>query len=192
MKRQHQIVAIAVVIIVAAIIGNIAARTPSPNREQLLKKMVGLQSVQRAPDFALPDTQGTLHALSQWGGKVRLLNFWATWCGPCRKEVPRLIALQKRFASRGFQVIGIATDEPRTQAVDTFAEQYGINYVILMSNNHASSIAHHLGFTLVGLPASVLIDRQANIINVHIGPIDSQATAKRITKLLQKPQKNEQ
>jgi peroxiredoxin len=140
--------------------------------------------VKRAPNFALPDLDGQLHALSQWRGKVRLLNFWATWCGPCRKEIPALVALQKRFGDRGLEIIGIATDEPDTKTVKRFAKQYRINYPLLMDNNHAGDIARHLGFNLIGLPASVLIDDQGNIASRHLGPIEPRKVRKAVEKLL--------
>ncbi|HET6725119.1 MAG TPA: TlpA disulfide reductase family protein [Gammaproteobacteria bacterium] len=186
MKLGTRLTIIAAVLVAGAAGGFLYARSQArqpPGPEALLRKAVHLEPVKRAPNFALPDLDGHLHALSQWRGKVRLLNFWATWCGPCRKEVPALVALQQRYRGR-LAVIGIATDEPNTTVVKAFADKFKINYPLLMDNGHATDIARHLGFNLIGLPATVLMDGDANIIGYHLGPIDADSIEKKIKKLL--------
>lgn len=156
----------------------------TPDTQALLQKAASAKPVERAPNFALPGVDGHRHPLSQWRGQVRLLNFWATWCGPCRKEVPALVKLQNSLGGRGFQIIGIATDEPNQKVVKQFADAFNIKYPLLMDDGHAANIARHLGFSLIGLPASVLIDGQANIISIHLGPIDARRMRGRVRKLL--------
>ncbi|HET7307825.1 MAG TPA: TlpA disulfide reductase family protein [Gammaproteobacteria bacterium] len=187
MPVSKKFIAIPIFAVAAGAAGFLYARSQAPqppNRQALLKQAVDLHPVKRAPNFALPDLDGKLHALSQWRGKLRLLNFWATWCGPCREEVPALVALQKQYGKRGLQIIGIATDEPGPKAVKQFAGKYKVNYPLLMDNGHAANIARHLGFNLIGLPASILIDGNGNIITYHLGPIDPATTRKQIQKLL--------
>lgn len=187
MKPSTKFAAIPVLAIAAAVAGFLFARPAHeqpPDRQAMLQKAVNLKPADRAPNFALPDLDGELHALSQWHGDVRLLNFWATWCGPCRDEVPALVALQEQYGDQGFQIIGIATDEPGTQVVKDFAAKYKINYPLLMDNGHAGNIARHLGFNLIGLPATILIDGDANIISYHLGPINPDKTREQIEKLL--------
>ncbi|HET8551283.1 MAG TPA: TlpA disulfide reductase family protein [Gammaproteobacteria bacterium] len=187
MRFSKKFIALPIFAVAAGAAGFLYARSQTPqrpDRQTLLKKAVDLHPAKRAPNFALPDLDGKLHALSQWRGKLRLLNFWATWCGPCREEVPALVALQKHFGPEGFQVIGIATDEPGAKVVKKFAGKFKINYPLLMDNGHAGNIAQHLGFNLIGLPASILIDGNGDIVSYHLGPIDPAATQKQIQKLL--------
>ncbi|HET7675381.1 MAG TPA: TlpA disulfide reductase family protein [Gammaproteobacteria bacterium] len=173
MKPAIKLAAIAVLAAAAAAALYFYTRpAPQPDRQALLQQSAHVKRQARAPDFALPDLDGNLHALSQWRGRLRLINFWATWCGPCREEVPALVALQKRFGKRGFEVVGIATDEPSTKPVKAFARKYGINYPLLMDDGNAADIAAHLGFQLIGLPASVLVGPGGRIIDYHLGPID--------------------
>ncbi|HET7588333.1 MAG TPA: TlpA disulfide reductase family protein [Gammaproteobacteria bacterium] len=186
MKSSTRFAVIPVIAIAAAVAGFVFARSANepPDRQALLQNAVNLEPADRAPNFALPDLDGELHALSQWRGDVRLLNFWATWCGPCRDEVPALVALQQQFGGQGLQIIGIATDEPNAEVVKQFAQQYEINYPLLMDNGHAADIARHLGFNLIGLPATILIDGDARIISYHLGPIDPEKTRRQVVKLL--------
>lgn len=186
MKRSTRLGVIAIAAIAAGVGGFFFARWQSapPSRQALLQQAARLESRQRAPDFALPDLDGKLHAFNQWRGQLRLVNFWATWCGPCRKEIPELVALQARFGERGLQVIGISTDEPNASVVKDFAKKYKINYPLLLDNGHAANIALHLGFQLIGLPASVLIGPDNRILGYHLGPIEADRMQNKIEKLL--------
>src|ERR1041385_8514187 len=85
-------------------------------------------------DFALPDLGGKTRWMSEWQGKVIVLNFWATWCAPCREEIPLLIKAQNQYKARGVQIIGIAIDTPA--AVAEFAKRMNINYPLLIANEN--------------------------------------------------------
>lgn len=119
----------------------------------------------------LEDLNGNDHSLAEWHGKVLLVNFWATWCPPCRAEMPLLVKLQAKYAARGLQVVGIATDEPSEEKVREFLRQMVVNYPILMSGNHAGDITSALGGNLIGLPYSLLLDRDGKLLSLHAGQL---------------------
>ncbi len=118
-----------------------------------------------APEFNLPDIHGNNVALSQFRGKVVLLNFWATWCPPCRKEIPDLIELHNQYGGQGFAVLGISLDEDGARAVRPFAAEHGINYPLLLGNEKV--VADYGNF--LGIPTSFLIDRGGRIVKSYEG-----------------------
>jgi len=146
------------------------------------------QAYPSRPDFTLPDIDGTPHRISQYDGKVLVLNFWATWCIPCREEIPMLIEAQSDLGDRGLQIIGIAVDK-RAAAAD-FARRYGINYPVLANPRAAARVqddyvqASEAGAAAAVLPYSVIIDRRGGI-RAHItGQMHRQQLDKRVQPLL--------
>jgi len=118
---------------------------------------------------AFPDLDGKTQPLAHWKGKVVLLNFWAPWCPPCRKEIPDLIKLQAKYANRGFTVVGIAIDTAdNTQA---FADQLDLNYPILVGGEKGIELAKKLGNTVGVLPYSVVLNQQGQPVYTHRGEI---------------------
>jgi len=136
----------------------------------------------RARDFTLPDTAGQAHASTEWAGRVRVLNFWATWCPPCRREVPALIALQKEFGARGLQVVGIAMDE--ADLVADFAGEAGINYPLLIGQQDVVDLAIGFGNRHAALPYTVVIDREGRIAHVQVGEVTRERLAPTLERLL--------
>lgn len=123
-----------------------------------------------APGFSLPDTQAAFHSLADHAGDLVLVNFWATWCPPCRKEIPMLIALQTAYAERGFQVLGIALDE--AAAVQAYAERVGMNYPALFTGPaEGFDLMDAYGAQLGGLPFNVLVNPQGQIVYRHEGAL---------------------
>lgn len=120
------------------------------------------------PGFTLPDPEGKERSLDEWDGKLVLLNFWATWCAPCRDEIPMLIQAQKDYGPQGLQIIGLAMDQP--EAVREFAEEYGINYPLLVNAIKLPAIQDAYADNPV-LPYSVLIDRGGRIVERAPGEI---------------------
>ncbi len=129
-------------------------------------------SANQALALSLDDLSGKLHSLADWHGKVLLVNFWATWCPPCRHEVPLLVQLQAKYAAQGLQVVGIATDEQSTQEVRAFVKQMLVNYPILMSDNQSAQIISALGGTFIGLPVSILLGRDDKVLTIHSGEME--------------------
>lgn len=110
------------------------------------------------PNFTLMDLQGTARPSSEWNGKVIIVNFWATWCPPCVKEMPALMKLRATYQSKGFEIIGVALDNK--DAVSAFINPLGIEYPILLAEQEGIGLSQDYGNRLGALPYSVIIDRQ--------------------------------
>ena len=123
------------------------------------KKISVLNEVR--PEFSLPDLEGNTRHLKEWDGKVILLNFWATWCPPCRREIPAFIELQDTFGKDGFQVVGVAIDEK--DAVIDYTDGLGVNYPVMIGNSTAMKISAEYGNRFGQLPYSLIIDRKGVI-----------------------------
>ncbi len=121
------------------------------------------------PDFQLPDLEGRLQDVRQWDGKVLVVNFWATWCPPCRREIPAFMALQDHYGDQGVQFVGIALDD--TDKVQDYVDTHGIEYPILVGNNAAIETAKAYGNRLGSLPYTAIIDRQGRIHSTHMGEL---------------------
>jgi cytochrome c biogenesis protein CcmG, thiol:disulfide interchange protein DsbE len=134
----------------------------------------------RAPNFSLPLLSGSRLELSSYRGKVVLLDFWATWCDPCRDEIPRFVDLQNKYGPEGLQIIGISMDDSPDPVRD-FYQRLKMNYPVVMGN---AQIGELYGGVL-GLPITFLISRDGGIYAKHIGAIDNSVLEKEIATLLQ-------
>jgi thiol-disulfide isomerase/thioredoxin len=135
-----------------------------------------------APEFAVKGIDGATVNLAEAHGKVVLLNFWATWCGPCRMEVPDLVELQKKYQNR-LQVIGLVIDDADEDAVRKFANRYSINYPVAMATDE-------MRFQFGGVPAlptSFIIDAQGRVVQKHIGLRDPELYEMEVRALLGLP-----
>ncbi len=114
-----------------------------------------------------PDAQGRLQSLAQWRGKVLVLNFWASWCAPCREEMPEFDALRTRYAQRGVEFVGIAVDQP--PAIARFLARRPVSYPILIGEGAAHSLARELGNASGALPYTLVLDREGEVVLQHLG-----------------------
>ena len=118
-------------------------------------------------DFMLSDMTGQQVDLKQYAGKPVLLNFWATWCGPCKFEIPELVALQDKYRAEGFTVLGVSIDDP-VEELKAFAAEYKMNYPVLMADQ---SIQDAYG-PLFAIPVTFFIKRDGTVCRKHFGPVD--------------------
>jgi len=132
-----------------------------------------------APDFSLPDLSGRQLALSGYRGKVVLLDFWATWCVPCREEIPRFVELQSKHRDQGLQILGVSMDDG-PEPVRDFYQQFKMNYPVVMGDAKTGELYGGV----LGLPIAFMIGRDGRIYAKHIGATDVAVFEKEIAGLL--------
>ena len=123
-------------------------------------------------EFALPDLSGETRSIADWDGEARLINFWATWCAPCRREIPLLKDLQADKERQGLQVIGVAVDF--TEDVLDYAEEAEFNYPVLVGQEEAMDAAEQSGVEFIGLPFTLVVTADGQLVNTHVGEIKAQ------------------
>jgi peroxiredoxin len=133
-----------------------------------------------APDFSLTGANGDLVKLSDYKGKVVLLNFWATWCGPCKIEIPWFVEFEKTYNNRGFVALGVALDDGGWKTVNQFVTQKGMNYPVVVGND---SVAELYG-GIDSLPTTFLIDRDSRIASTHVGLVSKSEYQAEIVQLI--------
>ncbi len=133
-----------------------------------------------APDFTLKDAMGRPVKLSDYKGKVVLLNFWATWCGPCKIEIPWFIEFEQTFKDKGFAVLGVSMDEEGWDIVKPYLEKSKINYRVLIGDDMT---AQNYG-GVDSLPTSFLLDKEGRIAATHIGLVSKSVYQNDINTLL--------
>ncbi|MBW2609552.1 MAG: TlpA family protein disulfide reductase [Deltaproteobacteria bacterium] len=125
---------------------------------------------QTAPDFILNDLYGNPVSLNQYKGNTVLLDFWATWCPPCRKSIPELVGLQKRYRDQGLVILGISMDnlqQYNNKSLLAFKIKSGINYTILRSNDKV--LYDYFGNQRISIPTLFVVDREGKIVDKHVG-----------------------
>ena len=134
------------------------------------------------PDFSLPDLNGRMRNVSEWDGRVIALNFWASWCSPCLKEIPEFVALQNKYGKQGLQFVGVAIQN--ADQITDFVRRQGINYPVLVGGMAAVSLAEKLGDYMGTLPFTVIIDRSKRINFIHNGRLQGKQAEQVIESLL--------
>jgi thiol-disulfide isomerase/thioredoxin len=139
-----------------------------------------LPVLRKASVWTLKDVDGREVKSTDFKGKVVVVDFWATWCPPCRKEIPHYVALQEKYRAQGLVILGFSLDELPPAEVKTFGQQFKINYPLIMADG---ATAEAFG-GVEGLPTAFVIDREGNIRHVKLGLADHEAYEKLIASLL--------
>lgn len=134
----------------------------------------------KAPEFELKDAEGRTVRLSDYKGKVVVLDFWATWCGPCKAEIPWLNELAKKYESEGVVVLGISMDEDRWEAVKPFMEKVPIHYPVLMGTRRVA----YLYGDVESLPVAFFVDRDQKVAAIHAGTASRKSVEQAIQAIL--------
>lgn len=144
---------------------------------QMQSKLLG----QSAPPWQLKDLEGKPVSSADFKGKVVVLNFWATWCPPCRKEIPDFIALQKEYGNRGLVFVGVALDDEGVSVVKPFAKEAGINYPLVIGDE--TVVKAYEGVEIY--PTTYVIDRNGTIVSRHLGSLTKAEMEQEFKPLLQ-------
>ncbi len=136
-----------------------------------------------APNFTLKDASGRPVQLSSFKGKVVLLNFWATWCGGCKVEIPWFVEFQQTYTGRGFEVLGVSFDEDGWKLVKPFITAKHINYPVMIGGSHIAALYGGVD----ALPVTYLIDKSGRIASAHLGVVSKSDYQAEIEKLLTEP-----
>jgi len=166
----------------------VAAFTPLPERvagwlsgQRVEAQGCSPDAVAANLDFTLKDMNGTEVKLADLKGKVVLLNFWATWCGPCRLEIPSFVELQEKYADQGFRIIGISVDDP-PEALPPFAKRFKINYPLIVGADR-EDVQKAYG-PIFGVPMTFIIGRNGRICMKYVGPASKEQFESTIKSLL--------
>lgn len=134
---------------------------------------------QQLPDFEFSSWSGGHWRLSDHQGQVVLLNFWATWCPPCREETPGLVKLSEQYGAKGVAIVGIDMDDNGKSVVPSFVHRYGVPYAILLPPVRSPMVS-----SVESLPTSLLLDRQGRVARSYVGAVQKQVFARDIEQLL--------
>jgi len=175
--RSH--LRLAAIAVVAAILGLVACSPTKPVRQVVRDD----SKRKHAPDFALKDANGKVVRLADYQGKVVLLDFWATWCGPCVIEIPWFTEFERKYKDRGFEVVGVSMDDDGWKAITPFVAKRKMNYRVVLGDDKTGD--QYGG--LEALPTTFVIDRYGRIASVHVGLASKKDFEDAIEKLLEAP-----
>lgn len=189
MTRHNTGLVVIVICAVAAGAGFLLARWQhgaEPGRQTAATATAAIRATgivgAKRPEFTLPDLDGVLHNVNEWDGKVLAINFWATWCPPCRKEIPEFVALQDQYGAQGLQFLGVALEQ--AEPVRAFVQEHGMNYPVLAGEMDVIAVAEAYGNNVGALPYTVIVDRDGRVAFVHAGPLSTEKAEAAITPLL--------
>lgn len=168
MNKSKQGLVIVGVAIIGLVGGFFLNQYLSNNKAETMphaQRKVDISTPVLRPEFALKDIEDQVRNIKEWDGKVLMINFWATWCPPCRREIPAFIELQDAYQEKGFSIIGVAIDT--RQSVIDFTDPMGVNYPLLLGEEEGIQLTQAYGNRLGVLPYTVFVDRNGKIVNTH-------------------------
>jgi thiol-disulfide isomerase/thioredoxin len=179
MKKWHLIVLIIVLALISAVAGYQFQQyfnSQETKQTVVVKNPIAPKEVigTKVEDFSLFDVNGEKRYLSEWKGKIIVINFWATWCAPCREEIPAFIELQNQYFSHGIQFIGVALQE--AEEIRDFLDEFKVNYPSLVGSAEVIKISKKLGNDIGAVPYTVIIDRDGTVSFTHRGPLSKKDT----------------
>lgn len=180
MRMNHFLKAGFLAVLAAGVAVTAGLSEPSAGQMPVLLERSTLPVLGKAPEWSLLDVDGRPVKASDFKGKVVVIDFWATWCPPCRREIPDYIAWQKKYAERGLVILGFSVDEIPSSKVKAFGAQMKINYPLVMAD---AKTADAFG-GIEGLPTAFVIDREGNIRHRKVGLAEAEAYEKLIESLL--------
>jgi thiol-disulfide isomerase/thioredoxin len=143
------------------------------------------QALKQLIRLPLPDASGVPRSLAEWQGRVLVINFWATWCAPCREEVPALIGVRNRFGPQALEVVGIAIDS--VVKVQEFAAEFAIPYPLLIGGLEVIDLSRRLGNRAGALPYTLVLDRRGRVVFAHLGALSEEQLEGTVRPLLGTP-----
>lgn len=155
---------------------NANAAAPAANLSQTQRTALG-----KLLALDLPDAKGTQHPFSAWKGKVLVVNFWATWCPPCRKEIPAFSTLSRKYAGKGVQFVGVSIDTAKNVA--GFQAKQQVDYPLVIADPSLVQLTEELGNSSQGLPFTLVIDRNGGISLVKLGELSERELDRKLAEL---------
>jgi thiol-disulfide isomerase/thioredoxin len=182
MKNSKSLIgSLLIALVVAAGLWVYFGYAPSLSPAQAKIELAG-KGIEQLPEFEFRDLEGNLRNSSEWKGKVLVVNFWATWCPPCREEMPLFVDTQEQYSSNGLQFVGIAIDDP--MMVRDFVDVYGINFPVLVGGPEAIKLANSMGNRFDSLPFTAIFDRDGTTRYVTAGQVAPEVLEKELKPLL--------
>jgi len=182
MNRSSRVAVIAALLVSAFATGAVLYRHFGPNEaavppaaearqvEPIPAKLIGAAPVPKTlPDFTLPDLKGQPHSIREWSGRPLMINFWATWCGPCREEIPLLNQIRREQRVNGLEIVGIAVD--LAEDVAKYVENTPIEYPVLIGEEGGAEAASAFGVHQLALPITVFLDRRGEVLALRLGQL---------------------